>query len=415
MMTSRLSFLSAGACLFAACRSSDPPPIGARGDAAPGVAAGLAGDAADGAATPEIHCGLPGENCEQAMAETPAAGAGLHGRGSPPAPDLAAVLSAGPPASTLAPDPRSPPYAPPLPPTLAAHLSRIPVGTGPHIVVQVDAAAVVGADILRGAAQGLERLVAGEIQGDAACMVELLAAIEAVTYVMVDGEDAPDTGIALVDGDLDLPGIVECALQMTPAEVPASAMREANEGHVRITEHVAAAGIGPRTLAVGSVDLVETARSSPVHGSLAESESFARARALAGPGSAYVAFFDPAGGPADRDMSARGGIALRTGPRIGVAGTLEFSGSEAARLLAEICEALVQLRERRAEIVRELGPLIGPAAVRDVETAVDTALEARFVLWGSRLSIDAWFPEGTALRSLSGSLLVALPAALAAF
>jgi hypothetical protein len=295
--------------------------------------------------------------------------------------------------------------APPLPAPLAAHLSRLSAGTGPQLVVQVDLRALAGADALREAARAALELLgpAAGALGDASCVVELVAAVEAVTYATQDVPDGPEMGIALADGDLELPAVVACIRTFAP-ELPAAAD---GDGLLAIAEHVALAAVGAHTLAFGSDVLVRRARAG-VPDPLLESPSFTRARALAGPGPAYVVVFDDAGGAGNG--AAQGGASLRTSPRLGLSGSLIFPDiSTAGATIAKVAETLERLRRNRDGLLDGISGALSPAARGDLEAVLDAALDARLTLQGPRCSFEVWLPDGTDPGRLFAEALQLVP------
>jgi hypothetical protein len=339
-------------------------------------------------------------------------GAALGTREPSPPDQPRASKCATPGCTDLAPPPlpvvNEPTLAPPLPPALEAHLGRIAAGTGTQLVVQVDLRALASADTVRTAAVSALGIVHSLAGVDASCVVDLVAAVDAVSYSMQDDPDGPDLGIALFDGSVDMPVVIECLGTIDP-ELHAALAARAENGFVALDEHVGLGQVGPHTLAFGSKDLVRRAKNGTAAGSLLESPAFARARALAGAGPATIAICDASGREAD--MPVRGGASLRTSPRIGVAGGFVFrSVGYVGHAIQETAEGLEELREQRGELLEALGPTVPATAKRDLETILDAALDGRMVLQGPMLTFDAWLPERTDLSRIVTSLLQVLPA-----
>jgi hypothetical protein len=374
-------------------------------------AAPVAPDGMDAAPVPGAAQGIPEPSPPDQPQASKCATPGCRDLAPSPAtpPDVPPAPT-GPPPANLPPLPvaNEPTTAPPLPPALEAHLGRIAAGTGPQLVVQVDLRALASAETVRAAASSALGIVQSLAGVDASCVVDLVAAVEAVSYSMQDDPDGPDLGIALFDGSFELPGIIECLGTIDP-ELRAAFAARAENGFVALDEHVGLGQVGPRTLAFGSADLVRRAKSGATAGSLLESPAFARARALAGPGPATIAVCNASGNEAD--MPVRGGASLRTSPRIGVAGAFVFrSIGYVGRSIQSASEALEELREQRRELLGALGPTVPATAKHDLEALLDAALAGRMVLQGPLLTFDAWLPEGTDLSRIVTSLLQILPA-----
>jgi len=367
-----------------------------------------------GTPEPQLRKCTGGRNCEE-PAEPPPGSGSISGVGPDDGPDLPDGPVPLPPPTTALP-PEYPPLpvsgepttAPPLPPAMEAHLARVPAGAGPQFVIQADVRAIAPAEAVRSAARAALAVV-GEIpEGAASCAIELAAAVEVVTYAMQESESGSELGIALVDGTVDLPGILECMGRIEP-DMPVGLLQQAAGGYVEVEEHIALASIGPRTIAFGSDELVRRAQAGPVAGAIVESPVFARARALAGSGPAYAVLWD-ASGKGD-DMPLRGGGSLRLTPRLGVAGAFVFSQiGRVGDAIEEASEALDEIAEARGELAVKLGASLPAAVKRDLQTLIDAALGARLVLQGPLLSFDVWLPDGVSLPQIAGSLLQALPA-----
>jgi hypothetical protein len=355
---------------------------------------------------------------------TSAAGAGQSGSPNPN-PDGNAQLPGEPVDPGLRPtqDPSHVPQAPlpatheptevpALPPALEAHLARIGTGNGLQMTIQADVAAVMPAALLR--TLGTQWLAAigklappGELPADGSCAVDVLAGVTAFTFFLRD--DGEEQVLVLVDSATGLPALVDCLATFLGDEMPPDAARQAEAGTVAFDDDFVAASVGPGTLAFGSPGMVTEARGARGGRSLADDPTLARARALAGEGPAYVAFW-VAGRNDDAELPLRGGASLKVGTRIGAVGSFVFSGFKGTmEMVGEIGEMLDELAGARQELFGQLGSMLPPAAVAELRGLADAAMDLRMVVQGPMVSLDVWLPETASAGGMLGALSAALP------
>jgi hypothetical protein len=299
-----------------------------------------------------------------------------------------------------------------LAPGLAAHLTRLPSDGELVLVVQADVRALLSPADVRAALGGLLEMLRGEVPGDPTCLAELAASIDLVTVEAVEFAGGNDTAVAIVEGGIDLPGILECAATLAPDEFPREAVAQAARGYVELDADFAIATLGPRTVAFGGPELLQQVRAARVPRPLSASAEFEAARQAVGAGPAYVVALarDEGDGGGD-DESFSGGAVLRTSPRVGAAGAFTFAGSEmAGEVVAEFAEMLSEMDGEQAELLGALRRMPGGDAVAgDAAKLMDAVREARLTLQNRTLSFEVWMPEGMTATSLSTSLSRAVP------
>ena len=251
------------------CRSKECPPCG--GDGGPGAVTTAAGTATGAGTTAEAGASLAeqppqsaakcvGSKCDES-AEAPGETAGRPASGSAEG-DRAGTR---PPVSPLAPPPPTDlPPAGPLAPGLAAHLTRLPGDGKLVLVAQADVRALFSAADVRSILGGLVEAARREVPGDPSCLVDLAAAVERVTVEAVEFRGGNETAAAILEGDLDLPAVIECAATVLGGEIPREAVAQAARGYVELDRDFVAATLGPRTLAFGGPELVGPIRSGRV-------------------------------------------------------------------------------------------------------------------------------------------------------
>ncbi|NMC71874.1 MAG: hypothetical protein GYA57_17695 [Myxococcales bacterium] len=404
------------------CRSKECPSCTC--DGGPGAATTTAGTAPGaGTITP------PG------AAGTASAAAGESAETEPP-PSAAKCLgskcdeSAGPPVEPppgnrpgdlAAPRPGVSPVAPALPadlppagplaPGLAAHLTRLPGDGKLVIVVQVDVRALFSAADVRSILGGLVEAVRREVPGDPNCLVELAAAVELVTLEAVDFPGGNDTAAAILEGDLDLPGLIECAVTVSGGKLPREAVAQAAQGYVELDRDFAAATLGPRTVVLGGPELVGPIRTGRPTRPLSSSAEIEAIRKAVGAGPAYVAAFgrDESGGR--HDESFTGGASLRTTPRLGVAGSFTFAVPETAgEVVGEFTEMLTEMDQEQAEVLGALRRMPdGSSVAGDAAKLFEAVRQARLTLQDRTLGFEVWVPEGMTGAGLAASVGRAVP------
>ena len=406
------------AVLAIGCRSSQECPACTcdGGGAATAAAAAPAGpSAAEPAASGTGPSATP---TSPTVAGQPSAakcvGAGCAESGEPPTgavlPDDVALPQ--PPVTPVAPVlPADVPPAGPLAPGLAAHLTRLPSNAELTLVTQVDVRALLSPADVRTALGGLAELLQREVSGDPACLVELAAAIDLVTVEAVEYSGGRDTAVAILEGNIDLAGMIECAGTLAPDEFPRELVAQAARGYVELDGDFAAASLGARTVAVGDPELVREVRAGRVARPLSASADFEAARQAVGAGPAYFVVLARGDGGSRNDESFVGGAVLRTAPRLGVAGSFTFAVAEmAGEVIEEFTEVLTELDREQAEVLGELRRMPGGAAIVGEATRLFEAFrQARLTLQDRTLSFEVWAPEGMTLASLSSSAQSVLP------
>jgi hypothetical protein len=348
---------------------------------------------------------------------TSAAGTGESPPLNPPPdgqPDLGLPPPQGPSRAAQVPLPamHEPTDVPALPPALEAHLARIVAGNGPQMTIQADVTAVMPAALLRTlGTQWLEAIgklaPPGELPADGSCAVDVLAGVTAITFFLRD--DGDEQALVLVDSTTGLPALVDCLAKFLGDDMPPDAARQAAAGSVQFDDDFVAASVGPGTLAFGSPFLVTASRGAPGGRSLADDPTLARARALAGEGPAYVAFW-VAGRNDDAELPLRGGASLKVGARTGAAGSFVFSGFKGTmEMVGEIGEMLDELAGARQELFGQLGSMLPPATVTELRGLADAAMDLRMVVQGPMVSLDVWLPETASAGGMLGALSAALP------
>ncbi|MBN1772480.1 MAG: hypothetical protein JXB32_14520 [Deltaproteobacteria bacterium] len=402
-----------------ACKSSkECPTCVCDGGATPGTAVAASGSASEPAAPGTATAAKASEpSVEEGPSVARQAGAGSEEPGRPPVEPAAGTRTgdlAVPHIPTVPSTPVLPADAPPagpLAPGLAAHLTRLPSDGELVLVVQADVRALLSAAEVRSMLGGMVELLRGEVPGDPACLVELAASIDLVTVEAVEFRGGNDTAVAIIEGNIDLPGILECAATIAPDEVPREAVAQAARGYVELDRDFVLATLGPRTVAFGGPELVRPIRAGSVPRPLSASAEFEAIRRAVGAGPAYVVALarDGEGGP--HDESFTGGAALRTDPRLGVAGSFAFaSPAMAGEVIEEFTELLTELDREQAEVLGELRRMPGGATVAgDAVKLFDALRQARLTLQDRTLGFEVWVPEGTTLASLSSSMQRAVP------
>lgn len=299
----------------------------------------------------------------------------------------------------------------PLAPGLAAHLTRLPGNAELVLVTQVDVRALLSPAEVRTALGGLAELLRREVSGDPACLVELAAAIDMVTVEAVEYSGGRDTAVAILEGSIDLAGMLECAGTLAPDEFPRELIAQVARGYVELDGDFAAASLGARTVVVGDPELVREVRAGRVARPLSTSAEFEAARKAVGAGPAYLVVLARDDGGERNDESFVGGAVLRTTPRLGVAGSFTFAVAElAGEVIAEFTEMATELDREQAEVLGELRRMPGGAAVvGDATKLFEAFRQARLTLQDRSLSFEVWLPEGMTVASLSSSLQRVLP------
>jgi hypothetical protein len=325
--------------------------------------------------------------------------------------DVAPPLS--PPVTPLAPVvPTDVPPAGPLAPGLAAHLTRLPSAGELVLVVQADVRALLSPADVRAALGPLLEMLRGEVQGDPACLAELAASIDLVTVQAVEFDGGGDTAVAIVEGNVDLPGLLECAATLVPDEFPRELVGRAAGGYVELDDDFGLATLGPRTVAFGGPELLRQVRSGRVARPLSASTAFEAARRAAGAGPAYFVALvqdDDRGGR--NDESFTGGAVLRTTPRLGVTGSFAFAVPEmAGEVIAEFAEMLTELDQEQAEVLGALREMPGgETIVGDATKLFKAVRESRVTLQDRTVSFEVWVSEGATPAGLASSMMRAVP------
>ncbi len=297
------------------------------------------------------------------------------------------------------------PAATPTPPApLAAHLARIPEGPGPHLVARLELHGLVAREELRVAARLLLDLLGTD--GEAACLVELLASVSAVTYVWQQAE-GPDAGLALVDAAVGLPAVLPC-LHSLGWPVPVAVGTD-DDGLLALTPQVSAASAGDGTLAVGATELVRAVRAGSPSRPLSQSAALDRARALVGASPAWAALFEPDGSPPTA-TTVHGGFGLRTEPRLGLTGTLTFADTaRAGERVARATRLLAALHGAAQPVLEEAGRRLPDEDLTPLRTVLDTTRDTRFAVDAGTLTFETWFPPGFTVPELLGALVALEP------
>ncbi|NMC70266.1 MAG: hypothetical protein GYA57_09400 [Myxococcales bacterium] len=338
--------------------------------------------------------GCRGERAASSTATVPAAADSTPETPAAPPLDAAAAPAAPVEATPIAGAPE---------PGLAAHLSRVPEGPGRHVVLRVDLRGLATRPEIRAAARRLLGPLDAAGSTDAACLAELLGAVDAVTYVWRES-DGPDTGIALIDAAVGLPAALPClrSLGLVP---PAPATLD--DGPLALAPQISIAAAGDGTVAVGATELVQAACSGSPPRPLSRSAALERARALAGAAPVWVAWFEPDGTATTGDL---GGFGLRIAPRLGVTGTLVFAGpgrAEAFRNRA--VELLAGLHRAGESVLQKAEGLLPAADLAPLRAVLDAARDASFTLDAGTLAFETWFPPELTLPELLGALPALAP------
>jgi hypothetical protein len=313
-------------------------------------------------------------------------------------------------AAPLQPTPVVPrPASEPLAPGLAAHLASLPDEADLTVVVQADLRALIAPDQLRAALGQVAGMLADDdADGNPACLVELAAATDLATCAFFESRGRSESVVVILEGGADLAGVLECASRLVPSEFPPSLTSQAARGFVAIDgDDLAAATLGPRTLALGTTELVSRMRAGAVRNTLDDSRDFEAARRAAGPGPVYVAAFSRG----NRDESFTGGAALRLAPRLGLSGSFDFGRLEtAAEVIDEAAEAIAELDEERDEFLRQLAEIpAGADRLGEVAPLLDALTGLRLTLQGRNVSFEVWLPEGTTPDGLIGTAARTMP------
>lgn len=302
-----------------------------------------------------------------------------------------------PPVSPVMPvSPADVPPAVPLASGLAAHLTRLPGDGKLVLLVQADVRALFSAADIRSILGGVAEAVRREVPGDPSCLIDLAAAVELVTVEAVEFPGGNDTAAAIVEGDLDLPGMIECAATVSGGEIPREAVAQAARGYVELDRDFTVATLGPRTVVFGGPELVDPIRTGRAARPLSASAEVEAIRKAVGAGPLYLAVLARGEGGGEDDESFTGGAALRTTPRLGVAGSFAFGTPKmAGDVVEEFTEMLTELDHEQAEVLGALRQVPGGAEVAgDAIKLFDALRQARLTLQDRTLSFEVWVPEG---------------------
>jgi hypothetical protein len=311
------------------------------------------------------------------------------------------------------PDPAQVAAAPALPPSLAAHLDRIPdrwsSDTGLLIVAQMDVAALVPPDRLRDLARTVLADLRDRLPSGTECLVEIVGAVEAVTYAWIESRVAPDEGVALVEGRLDLAGLLECAAGFAGDAVGPDLRAAAAAGFVPLAEHVAVASVGPSTLAVGSTALIEAMRSGPPAAPLGRSPRFLAMRGMAGSGPITLVL----AGRED-DFLLQGGAAVVPEPQPALRGVFGCSNLRCtSRAVTELFDLLATLDDVRGTVPALLTAAgVSAGTIDRVSALLSAAVGGRWTTAGTELRVDVGLPPGFTPGTLVEVMLGAGPALL---
>ena len=245
--------------------------------------------------------------------------------------------------------------------------------------------------------------------------MELLASIELATVAILESDGGHESAAVILEGGADLPGILECAQRILRDELPRGLAEQAGRGYVEVDGEIALGTLGPRTIALGEPELVQEMRVGRVRRPLSASPEFTAARGVAGAGPVTVVavVHDERGSDGE---SFSGGAVLRTGPRLEIVGSFTFAELEmAGEVVEEFTEAVSELDEERARILRALNEMPGGSAVAgDVIDLLDAATDARLTIQGRNLSFEVRAPQGVTAAGLAATVARAVPMLLLA-